>query len=354
MRFAPVGRQIGQELADLARELARAHRRRHRRRDRRLAWAGVARIGRDGAARRGRTFGRQIIERFGRGIGARWPGRGAASLCSFEDIENIVRGSSNAGSRCHKLLRLAHDAPAPVVRADLFTISRERGLKASLKILGYRIALTRALALRAALRAFSPPCSHEPADSASSETGPDFRHVESWIFDLDNTLYPASSDLFAQIDARMTAFVQALLGLGRDEARALQKAYYRDHGTTLNGLMQNPRRRPGRISCASCTTSISPALDARPAPRSRRSRGLPGRRFVFTNGCRDHAARVLTQLGARSPVRRHLGHPHASTIGPSPTEAYRAHAGGSRRRTRARRHVRRCRAQSRAGASISA
>src|ERR1700747_1668542 len=68
--------------------------------------------------------------------------------------------------------------------------------------------------------------------------GPDFRHIDAWIFDLDNTLYPASSDLFAQIDARMTAFVQALLDLDAEAARALQKAYYRDHGTTLNGLMR--------------------------------------------------------------------------------------------------------------------
>ena len=76
-----------------------------------------------------------------------------------------------------------------------------------------------------------------PSDK-NETAGPDFRHVDAWIFDLDNTLYPASSGLFAQIDTRMTEFVQELLGLGAEEARALQKAYYRDHGTTLNGLMR--------------------------------------------------------------------------------------------------------------------
>ena len=69
--------------------------------------------------------------------------------------------------------------------------------------------------------------------------GPGFpASSDAWIFDLDNTLYPADSDLFVQIDARMTAFVQDLLDLDFDAARKLQKAYYRDHGTTLNGLMR--------------------------------------------------------------------------------------------------------------------
>jgi len=41
---------------------------------------------------------------------------------------------------------------------------------------------------------------------------PDLAHVESWIFDLDNSLYPPSADVFALIDERMGAFIQQLLG----------------------------------------------------------------------------------------------------------------------------------------------
>src|SRR6202035_3614510 len=69
-------------------------------------------------------------------------------------------------------------------------------------------------------------------------SAPDFRHVDVWVFDLDNTLYPAESPLFAQIEARMTLFVQQHLGLDTDDARRIQKSYYRDHGTTLGGLMR--------------------------------------------------------------------------------------------------------------------
>lgn len=65
-----------------------------------------------------------------------------------------------------------------------------------------------------------------------------FAHVSDWVFDLDNTLYPHHSNLFSQIDKKMTAYVAELLKMPPDEARKLQKDLYRDHGTTLNGLIE--------------------------------------------------------------------------------------------------------------------
>ena len=67
----------------------------------------------------------------------------------------------------------------------------------------------------------------------------DFTHVREWVFDLDNTLYPHHSNLFAQIDVKMTAYVSELLQLPRDEARKVQKDFYQRYGTTLQGLMAN-------------------------------------------------------------------------------------------------------------------
>jgi putative hydrolase of the HAD superfamily len=127
-----------------------------------------------------------------------------------------------------------------------------------------------------------------------ARTGPDFRHVEAWIFDLDNTLYPAESDLFVQVDARMTAFVQELLGLDFAAARIIQKAYYRDYGTTLNGLMQVNGIDPEGFLAFVHDIDLS-ALEPDPSLASALSL-LPGRRFVFTNGCRNHAERVLARL----------------------------------------------------------
>ncbi len=129
----------------------------------------------------------------------------------------------------------------------------------------------------------------------AAETGPDFRHVEAWIFDLDNTLYRADSDLFAQIDVRMSAYVARLLDLPLDAARRIQKDYYRDHGTTLTGLVKlhgiDPETFLAEVHDIDLSV-LAPDQDLNDAIAR-----LPGRRFVFTNGCRHHAARVLDRIG---------------------------------------------------------
>jgi putative hydrolase of the HAD superfamily len=124
---------------------------------------------------------------------------------------------------------------------------------------------------------------------------PDFRHAGVWIFDLDNTLYPADSGLFAQIEARMTLYVQTLLGLDADDARRLRQTYYREHGTTMNGLMRVHDVNPDDYLAFVHDIDLS-ALEHDAALAGALAR-LPGRRFVFTNGCRHHAGRVLERLG---------------------------------------------------------
>jgi len=123
---------------------------------------------------------------------------------------------------------------------------------------------------------------------------PDFRHVDVWIFDLDNTLYPADSCLFAQIEWRMTEFVQARLGLDVEEARRVQKTYYREHGTTLTGLMRLHNVDPEAY--LAFVHDIDVSVLERDAALAQALSRLPGRRFVFTNGCRHHASRVLERL----------------------------------------------------------
>src|ERR1700749_2933803 len=124
---------------------------------------------------------------------------------------------------------------------------------------------------------------------------PDFRHVTDWIFDLDNTLYRADNGIFAQIESRMTDYVERQLNLPRDEARVVQKALYRAHGTTLNGLM-----REHGVDAEDYLAYVHD-IDLGDLAPDRRLVGavaaLPGRRFVFTNGCRVHAARILDRIG---------------------------------------------------------
>ncbi|KGF67606.1 HAD family hydrolase [Hoeflea sp. BAL378] len=123
----------------------------------------------------------------------------------------------------------------------------------------------------------------------------DFAHVTEWVFDLDNTLYPRHTDLFSQIDKKMTAYVQDLLDLDHDAARSIQKQYYREHGTTLQGLILNHG-----INASDFLEKVhdidyswvkpDPALGAA-------IRALPGRKFIFTNGDTPHAERTARALG---------------------------------------------------------
>lgn len=122
-----------------------------------------------------------------------------------------------------------------------------------------------------------------------------FSHVETWIFDLDNTLYPASCDLFAQVDHRMGSFIAEKLGVPYAHARHLQKAYYRQFGTTLAGLMQVHKIKPEPFLeyVHDIDLSVVPKLPDLEAVIAK----LPGRRLIFTNGSRRHAERVAEKLG---------------------------------------------------------
>lgn len=122
-----------------------------------------------------------------------------------------------------------------------------------------------------------------------------FRDVDTWIFDLDNTLYPRSCDLFSQMDVRMTEFIQNLKGLAFDEARFIQKQHYHDYGTTLNGLMQVDKIDPVDYLNFVHDIDYSPV---KAAPDLRAAiKALPGRKMIFTNGDVPHAKRTTDKLG---------------------------------------------------------
>lgn len=126
--------------------------------------------------------------------------------------------------------------------------------------------------------------------------------VAFWIFDLDNTLYPADCNLFAQIDVRMSEYISTRLGVDRTEARRIQKSYYFQYGMTLRGLMLEHGMDPGDYLDFVHDIDISVIP---PAPVLDRALGsLPGRKVVFTNGSRDHADRVLARLGVTNHFER--------------------------------------------------
>ena len=121
-----------------------------------------------------------------------------------------------------------------------------------------------------------------------------FQNVRYWVFDLDNTLYPSSSNLYSKIDVRMKTFIMNNLSLNQEEAHKLQKKYYLDYGTTLNGLMRNHSINPKSfldyvhdidIENIKPNSKLNNALNK-----------LQGKKYIYTNGSKDHSIRVLKKL----------------------------------------------------------
>jgi putative hydrolase of the HAD superfamily len=120
-------------------------------------------------------------------------------------------------------------------------------------------------------------------------------HVNAWVFDLDNTLYPADCDLWPKIDQRITLYLSHLFGLDGMSSRALQKYYYQRYGTTLHGLMEEHGIGPKEFLDFTHDidrSSLLPDLALASAIT-----GLPGRKLILTNGSREHASRTAGALG---------------------------------------------------------
>ncbi|MGP1281772.1 MAG: pyrimidine 5'-nucleotidase [Parasphingopyxis sp.] len=124
---------------------------------------------------------------------------------------------------------------------------------------------------------------------------PALSHIDHWIFDLDNTLYPASVRLFDQIDVKMGDYIARLLDVDRIEARRIQKQFFHSHGTTLSGLMQAHGVEPGDFLDYVHDIDLEVIDEDRALVEA--IGALPGRKFVFTNGDAPYARRVLDRLG---------------------------------------------------------
>ena len=131
-----------------------------------------------------------------------------------------------------------------------------------------------------------------PADFKTTEN---FKRIETWIFDLDNTLYPHHLNLWQQVDVRIRDYIVDFLKVTHDEAFRLQKDYYRRYGTTLRGLMEEHGLDPDKFleivhQIDHSPLTPNPALGAAIA-------SLPGRKFILTNGTRNHADAVMRRIG---------------------------------------------------------
>lgn len=134
-----------------------------------------------------------------------------------------------------------------------------------------------------------------PRDRPAETPAARFAHVDTWVFDLDNTLYPADCDLWPKIDQRITLFLVNLFGLDGISARALQKYYYQRYGTTLRGLIEDHA-----IGAAEFLAFVHDIDRSSLIPNlllATAITALPGRKLILTNGSRDHALRTAEALG---------------------------------------------------------
>lgn len=145
-----------------------------------------------------------------------------------------------------------------------------------------------------------------------------FTHVETWIFDLDNTLYPPAARLFDQIEIKMTDWVARALSVDRTEADRVRANYWRRYGTTLAGLMREHDVDPAPYLDEVHDISLD---HLEPDPDLAQAiTALPGRRIVYTNGCEPYARRVLAARGIEQCFEAVYGVEHAAFV-PKPERA---------------------------------
>jgi len=137
--------------------------------------------------------------------------------------------------------------------------------------------------------------------------------VRHWLFDLDDTLYPASTGLFRLVSSRITRRIGDLLDLPEDEARKVQRAYWRKYGTSLRGLVVEHGVDPEPFLAYVHDVPVEEVLAPDPALLALLL-SLPGERHVFTNGPSEFAHRVLERLGARPAFDRLFDIRHAEFV----------------------------------------
>ncbi|WP_298158122.1 pyrimidine 5'-nucleotidase [Brevundimonas sp.] len=129
---------------------------------------------------------------------------------------------------------------------------------------------------------------------------PDLGHINAWVFDLDDTLYPPEQGVMSLVQARINAFMVDAVGLPAAEAKVLQRQFLNEHGTTLAGLMANYAVDPEKFLREVHDVPLD-SLEPSPA-LAKVIAALPGRKFVLTNGARSHAARVLDRIGIKDLI----------------------------------------------------
>src|SRR6201989_558091 len=122
----------------------------------------------------------------------------------------------------------------------------------------------------------------------------EFTHIETWVFDLDNTLCPHHLNLWQQVDDRIRTYIADFLKVSLDEAFRVQKDYYKRYGTSMRGMMTE-HGMDADDYLAFVHKIAHPPLEPNPALGAAIEK-LPGRKLILTNGTRAHADAVTRRF----------------------------------------------------------
>ena len=123
--------------------------------------------------------------------------------------------------------------------------------------------------------------------------------IKTWIFDLDNTLYPPEENIFSQIDQRMTSFIADNLKISNEEAFIIQKQNFIDHGTTLAGFMNSGNNKINPDKFLEFVHDINLSSLKEDNDLRRILLLLPGKKYIFTNGTKKHAENGFKKIKFR-------------------------------------------------------
>ena len=123
----------------------------------------------------------------------------------------------------------------------------------------------------------------------------DLTNIKFWLFDLDNTLYDGATKVFDQVDKKMSKFISDKLNVSLEEARKIQKNYFQEYNTTLNGMIKNHKINANEF--LEFVHDINIDFLQKDLALAKEIEKLDGIKIIFTNGSRKHALNVTKRLG---------------------------------------------------------
>ena len=123
----------------------------------------------------------------------------------------------------------------------------------------------------------------------------ELKDIKYWLFDLDNTLYSGATKVFDQVDKRMSDYISSKLNISREEAKKIQKNYFVEYNTTLNGMIKNHKIDANEF--LEFVHDIDLNFLKEDKLLGEEIGKINGKKIIFTNGSRKHAKNVIKRLG---------------------------------------------------------